>query len=167
MSLDPFDQMDPTDPANAVDTDAPVGPPPNAFLKRHPYVRRLLRENARLRERNDQLTALQREMVNRDVVAARKLEPLNPAPIGTIVPVNNLPTYIHVDNLRLMRNRVMELEEPTIRIVPGGPYGTPQHCHSLRLLGVSELIERYRAPLPNRPAAVVVLTTAFPIEVTR
>lgn len=164
MARDAFDALDPTDPHNADDPPG-VDLPPNAFLQRHPYVRSLLREIARLRERTDQVTALQRDMTNRDLVAARYLEPLNPAPIGIIEPRDNLPTYIHVDNLRVLRNRVMQTEEPTIRVIPGGLGGTPVHCRRLRLLGPSELREHYRQPLPNRPSAVIVLETLHAVEV--
>jgi hypothetical protein len=155
---------DPTDRANLDPADREALPP-GSILQRHPYVRRLQREITRLRDENHQLTTLQREMVNRDVLAARYLEPLNPAPIGVIAPAS-LPTIIHVDNLRLLRNRVMREQDPMIRLLVGGPEAIPQHCRDLRLLGPSELRERYLA-LPRRSAALVVLETAAPIEVMR
>lgn len=155
---------DPTDPTNLDPVDR-LEPPPNSNLQRHPYVRRLLREIAALRETVQARSDLQREMVNRSLVVGRALEPLNPAPPGLILPVAGLPTIVHVDNLRLLANRVRGESAPTIRILAGGPDAAPQHCHWVRL-GVSELRES-ATPLPNRSAAFVVLYTDAPVEVLR
>jgi len=155
--------VDPDNPNNIPDQQTPtIG----SHLARHPYVQRILRENATLREANQRLQKLQQEMFRREVLMARHLEPLNPAPVGIIEPVPGRPTIVHVDTFRLLQNRVMHEDAPTIRLLVGGPDAAPQHCHHVRL-GPSEIVERYAHPLPDRPNAIVVLWTDAPIEVLR
>lgn len=154
------------DDLNNLDLEDARQPPPGTTLERHPYVRKLLRRITELTDANQQLVAIQNEMLNRDLLAARHLEPVNQAPLGLIHPVAGLPTIVHVDALRLLVNRVRGVRDPTIRILAGGLDATPQHCHELRL-GPSELVERYEQPLPGRSSALVVLYTHAPVEVTR
>jgi hypothetical protein len=157
---------DPADPNNLDPADRVLSAP-SSPLRAHPYVRRLQRELDALRKANDALRDLQREMMNRDLIAARNLEPLNPIPAGTVLtPAPGQPILLHVDNLRLLVNRVTGAHDPVIRLLNGGVTATPQHCRELRLLGPSALVEHALA-LPHRPAALVVLETYAPVEVVR
>lgn len=139
--------------------------PVDGRLERHPHVRRLRREIARLREALAETAILRSEMVNRGLTGARNLEPLNPAPPGIYPPEGGLPTFIHVDNLRLLANRVNHTAHPTVRFLLGGPHGVPRHCYWLRI-GDSELVTSPVA-LPNRSSAFVVLQTLGPVTVLR
>lgn len=161
--LDDLSPRDPLDPFPREPGDGLA--PPSSLLERHPYVRRLQRELARLTAENAQLQSMQREMVRKDVIAARHLEPLNPAPRGVLAPLASGPTIVHVDTLRLLRNRVMGLREPIIRILRGGRGGQPLHSRSVTLLGPSQLRELYEFPLPGRPSAIAVLETFHDIDV--
>jgi len=152
----------PVDPAE-ID---PLGVPATPYmseLEGHPHVRKLRREIARLREAGLAMLALNRDMTNRDLVVRRMLEPLNPAPTGTISPVAGAQTLVHVDNLRIISNRALGRNDPTIRILAGGPDAAPMHAHWIRL-AASELRQQPRS-LPGRTGAFTVLHTAEPLEV--
>jgi hypothetical protein len=154
--------LDPDNPNNVPDQRTPE---PGSQLSRHPYVRRILRENAALKEANQRLQNLQQELFRREVLMARHLEPLNPAPVGSIEPANGVATVVHVDSFRLLTNRVRGEEAPTIRILVGGLTAAPLHAHWIRL-GACELRERPVA-LPGRRGALAVLETYAPIEVLK
>jgi len=140
-------------------------PPEGSQLARHPYVRYLLRKVASQAETIQAMSRVQREMVNRTLVVGRNLEPLNPAPIGVLEPLNGLPTIVHVDTLRMTANRVLDKDDPTIRILVGGENAAPLHAHWVQM----DDCELHQLPvaLPHRSGARVVLRTHRPIVVLR
>jgi len=154
--------FDPNDPLTIDET------PLQGDLERHPHIIRLRREIARLRSGLGYLVDLRREMVNRGLVVSRNLEPVNPAPPGTINPVVGFPIVVHIDYLRILLNRHTDSTEPTIRILVAGRDSTDiRHCHELKFTGPSNLIERLHGPLPHRAGALTTLETWSPVEVIR
>lgn len=68
-----------------------------------------------------------------------------------------MTTYIHVNRNTIASNAKHNTTEPAIR-VQRGKYGKPRYCHTVKILGPSEMIYSPHKPLLPCVARLVIQT---------